>query len=159
MGFHPQLLGTPTLSKVIGADGTPWVRYGFFGSGIFQTEVGSGNNGVNPNAGYPSGSDGQINQYPQWCGLNAPGYPGPVANGPGGMFEVMCQVIAGSSPNSASGAINTWLSPSGGTTLWIRQNAFVGPGIDSGTWRFSIRRNGSGSVLAQADYNWTLQRS
>ncbi len=152
--FHPILTGLPTIGKTIFADGTPWIRYGFFTSnGIFQTEVGSGNNGVNPNAGYPAGSDGQINQLPQWGGQNAYAEVGR-------MFEVMCEVVSGSAPNTgSSGAINTWLSPQSGTTLWVRQQAFVGAGSDSGVWRFSVRRNGGATVLAQADYNWSLTRS
>ncbi len=154
--FHLTLTGLPTLTQNISADGTPWIRYALLGNGALQTETGTGNNGVNPNAGYPNGSTGQNNQYPQWVGLQANGYPGP--NIPGQMFEVMCEVISGSAPNGTSDVINTWLTMVPGRT-WIRVQALVGVSSDSGVWRFSLRRIGGSNILAQADYNWSLNRT
>lgn len=154
-GFHLSLTGLPTLTQNINVDGTPWIRYALLGNGAFQTETGTGNNGVNPNAGYPNGSTGQVNQYPQWAGLQSPGYPGP--NIPGQMFECMCEVISGSSPNGSSDVINTWLGMVPGRT-WIRVQALVGVSSDSGQWRFSLRRTGGSFVIAQATYNWSLNR-
>ncbi len=152
--FHPSLTGSPVLTQNIFADGTPWIRFALLGQGIMQTETGTGNNGVNPNAGYPNGSTGQINQLPQWLG-QPQSYGG--ANIPGQMFECMCEVISGSAPNGTSDVINTWLGMVPGRT-WIRVQALVGVSTDSGVWRLSIRRAGGGPALAQANYNWSLNR-
>jgi hypothetical protein len=142
-------------SVQIFADGTPWGRILLAGGGFLQTEVGTGNNGVNPNAGYPAGSAGQINRPPQWIGLQS-SYPGP--NIPGAAFEGMLTVISGGAPNVSSNAINTWVPISSGIQ-WVRQAALVGVSTDTFTWRLQVRRNGGGIVLGQADYTYTLQRS